>query len=79
MNRSTWITAAVLALIVAGIILALVLEAGSGPSFRAEDYDSHEECVRNIPAEWGPGSFQRSGAEDACRYVHQRRQAPAAR
>jgi hypothetical protein len=72
MNRLTLITAAVLAVIIGGIIVALLLEAGSGPSFRAEDYDSYQECVRNIPAEWGPGSFQRDGAVDACMYVHQR-------
>ncbi len=73
MNRLTWITAAVLALIIGAIVVALFLEASAGPSFRAEDYSSHQECLRNIPAEWGPGSIQRSGAEEACMYVHQRR------
>ena len=73
MSRSALITALVLGLIVAAIVGALFLEAGSGPTFRAEDYDSYAECVRNIPAEWGPGSFQRSGAEEACMYVHTRR------
>ncbi len=72
MSRSTWITAAVLAAIVLAIVVALLLEAGSGPTFRAEDYDSYQECLRNIPREWAPGSMQRSGAEDACMYVHQR-------
>ena len=72
MTRSTWITAAVLAAIVAAIVVALVVETSRGPSFRAEDHDSYEECMRNIPGEWGPGSLQRSGAEDACRYVHLR-------
>lgn len=73
MTRSTWITAAVLAAIAIGIIVALLLEAAAGPAFRAEDYTSYEECMRNIPAEWGPGSLQRSGAEEACFYVHRRR------
>lgn len=72
MSRSTWITAAALAVIVVLIIVALFMEASRGPSFRAEDHASYEECMANIPAEWGPGSFQRSGAEDACMYVHRR-------
>lgn len=72
MKRSTWITAAVLAVIIIAIVAALFLEAGSGPTFRPEDYASHQECMRNIPAEWAPGSLQRSGAEDACMYVHRR-------
>lgn len=73
MRRSTWVTAAVLAVMVVAIVAALLIEAGSGPTFRPEDYDSYGECVREIPREWAPGSLQRSGAEDACRYVHQRR------
>lgn len=73
MKRSTWITAAILVVIIGAILVALFIEVGSGPTFRAEDYDSHQECVRNIPAEWRPGSLERSGAEDACMYVHQRR------
>lgn len=72
MSRSSRITAAVLAAIIVAIIVALLLEASSGPTFRAEDHASYEECLRNIPAEWGPGSMQRSGAEDACMYVHRR-------
>ncbi len=72
MTPSTWITAAVLTAILTAIVAALLLEAGSGPTFRAEDYDSHQECLRGIPPEWAPGSLQRSGAEDACMYVHQR-------
>lgn len=72
MNRGTWVTALVLGLIIVGITVALLLEANQGPSFRAEDYDTLEECVANIPAEWRPGSMQRDGAEEACRYVHGR-------
>ena len=72
MSRSTWITAGILAVIVAAIVAALVVETSRGPTFRAEDHASYEECLRNIPTEWGPGSLQRSGAEDACRYVHLR-------
>lgn len=72
MSRSTWMTAAVLAAIVVAIIAALFMEASSGPTFRPEDHASYEDCVRNIPVEWQRGSLQRSGAEDACMYVHRR-------
>ncbi len=72
MSRNTWITAAALAAIVLAIIVALVLEASSGPSFRPEDYASYDECIRNIPPEWGPGSVPRDGAEEACFFVHRR-------
>lgn len=70
MHRGAWVTALVLGLIVVGITAALLIEAGRGPSFRAEDYDSLQECLANIPAEWAPGSMNRDGAEQACRYVH---------
>ncbi|HUG39321.1 MAG TPA: hypothetical protein VMM12_02495 [Longimicrobiales bacterium] len=70
MNRSRWITAGILGAVLAIIVVVLVRTAASGPTFRAEDYATYQECTRNIPAEWGPGSLQRSGAEDACRYVH---------
>lgn len=73
MNRSTWITALVLGLIIIGITVALLIETNQGPSFRAQDHDSYQECVANIPAEWAPGSLQRDGAEEACMYVHGRR------
>ena len=73
MNRSTWITALVLGLTIIGITVALLIETNRGPSFRAEDYDSYQECVANIPAQWAPGSLQRDGAEEACMYVHGRR------
>lgn len=72
MSRSTLITAAVLAVTVLVIMGALLMEAASGPSFRPEDYDSYEECVRNIPPEWRPGSLQRDGAQEACFFVHRR-------
>jgi hypothetical protein len=72
-SRGGWITAVVLALVVAAILVALFMETASGPSFRAEDYASYEECMAGIPSEWGPGSLQRSGAEDSCLYVHRRR------
>lgn len=70
MHRGAWVTALVLGLIVVGITAALLVEASRGPSFRAEDYDSLQECLANIPAEWAPGSMNRDGAEQACRYVH---------
>lgn len=72
MGKLGWITAAVLAAVVVLIVAALLREAATGPSFRAEDHATYQECLRNIPPEWGPGSLQRSGAEDACHYVHRR-------
>lgn len=70
MNRGTLITALVLGLTLIGITVALLMEANRGPTFRAEDYGSLQECLANIPVEWAPGSLQREGAADACRYVH---------
>lgn len=70
MNRIGWVTAAVLAAAVGIILLALFAETGAGPAFRADDYDSYQECIRNIPTVWAPGSLARSGAEDACFYAH---------
>lgn len=70
MNRGTLITAVVLGLILLGITVALLIETNRGPSFRAQDYDTLEECLANIPVEWRPGSMQREGAEASCRYVH---------
>lgn len=72
MNRITLVSLIVLGAAIVLVLAALMMEASSGPSFRPADYDSYQECVRNIPAEWGPGSFQHDGATDACMYVHQR-------
>lgn len=71
-RKSTIITAAILVAIVIVIIIALFMEAAAGPSFRAEDHANLQECMGAIPTEWGPGSFQRDGAEQACMYVHGR-------
>ena len=73
MERTTRMTAAALVGTVLIVILALLLEAASGPTFRPEDYGSYQECLANIPTEWAPGSLQREGAQDACLFVHQRR------
>ena len=78
MKRSSWITVLVLVAIIGAIVWALFRQAASGPTFRAEDYASYAECLAGIPAEWGPATLERSGAEDACRYVHRPTQrAPA--
>ena len=76
MKRSTWITVAVLVAVVIGIVAALMREATSGPVFRAEDHADHEACMAAIPVQWERGSLARSGAEDACRYVHLRPSRP---
>lgn len=72
MTRSRWITAGVLLIVAIAIVAALMMEATSNPTFRAEDYPDYRACLAGIPAEWGPGSLERTGAEDACRYVHLR-------
>ena len=76
MKRSTAITAAVLVVITIVIVAALMREATSGPVFRAEAHADYEACVAAIPAEWERGSLPRTGAEDACRYVHLRAPTP---
>jgi hypothetical protein len=70
MKRSSWITGILLAAVVVVIIAALLAQAASGPTFRAEDHATYEECMAAIPGAWPPGSLERTGAEDACRYVH---------
>jgi hypothetical protein len=75
-TRTRLVTPIVLVVIVVLIVVALFREAASGPTFRAEDHASYEACIRNIPADWAPGSLERTGAEDACAYVHRR--SPAA-
>lgn len=70
MNRGAVITVVTLGLVVIGITVALLMEANRGPTFRAEDYESFQECLANIPMEWAPNSMQREGAAAACRYVH---------
>lgn len=72
MSRIGWVSAGVVVAIIVVIMVALFREALSGPTFRAEDYGSYEECIRGIPAEWRPGSLEQSGAEASCHYVHQR-------
>jgi hypothetical protein len=70
MKRATKLTLLVLALVTIGIMAALMREAAENPAFRAADYESLGECLRNIPAEWLDGSIERTGAETACRHVH---------
>jgi hypothetical protein len=70
MTRSRWVTLLVLLAIAAGIVVALLREAATGPTFRAEDHAGYDDCLRAIPVEWRPGSLERMGAESACLYVH---------
>lgn len=65
-------TIAFLVLVVALILGALMMETTRGPSFRAADHSDMQECVRNIPTEWRPGSLEYDGAEAACYYIHVR-------
>lgn len=66
------LTLLLLGLVVVVIVGALFVEMSRGPTFRAADHANMDECVRNIPAEWRPGSLEYDGAEAACYYVHVR-------
>lgn len=68
----TRFTLVVLFATVAIIFTALVVQTTRGPTFRAADHANMEECVRNIPSEWRPGSLEYDGAETSCYYVHVR-------
>jgi hypothetical protein len=70
--KTTRVTAVFLVAVVLGVVVLLVREAASGPTFRAEDHDTFAECMANIPREWLPNSLERQGAETACMFVHQR-------
>jgi hypothetical protein len=73
MKTSTKVTLAVL---VGALVLAAVAVTRyglGGPTFRAGDYATMQECMANIPMEWGPGSLERTRAEAACQYEAQRR------
>lgn len=76
MKKVTKLSLLVLLLAIGGTMLALVRETSEGPSFRAADYTSLEECLRNIPAAWLDGSVERTGAETACRHIHAPPRAP---
>jgi quinol-cytochrome oxidoreductase complex cytochrome b subunit len=71
-RRGTWFTIAFLLLVVGGVMATLLYQTSQGPTFRAEAYDSWEECMKNIPEEWAPGTLARTGAESACSYTHER-------
>lgn len=71
------ITAALLFLVVAIVIVALVRFTASGPRFRAADYDTLTECMAAIPREWANGSIEHVRAERACQHEEeQRRRTP---
>lgn len=61
---------ATLVVLVIGIFVALMIETSRNPTFRAEDYESLEECLENIPRDWTGGTVEGMGAEAACRHLH---------
>jgi len=69
-GMGTRFTLIFLALTVAVILTALILETSRQPTFRAADHSNMRECVENIPREWRRGSLEYDGAEAACFYVH---------
>jgi hypothetical protein len=77
MKTTTRISLVALAIAVTGILALVAREALGGPTFRAADHASYEACIGAIPAEWRPGSLERSGAEAACHYEAERRRRSA--
>jgi hypothetical protein len=73
MTNTTRISIVVLAVAAFGILALVMREALSGPTFRAADHATYEECILAIPSEWLLGSLERSGAEAACHYETERR------
>jgi hypothetical protein len=73
MKTSTKVTLAVLlgALILAAV--AVTRYGLGGTTFRAADHATLQECMANIPMEWGPGSLERTRSEEACHYEARRR------
>jgi hypothetical protein len=74
MKRVNLIVGAALVLVLIGVGAMLLREATHGTTFRAADYATLEECMRNIPREWLLGSLERTRAEAACHHEHERRQ-----
>jgi hypothetical protein len=72
MARSRLPTILILGLVLVVILVFVTRFAFSGPTFRAADHASYEECIRNIPPEWLRGSIEHTRAETACTHVHQR-------
>lgn len=70
MLQSRWLTPVVLVLALVVIVGLVTYYAFSGPTFRANDYETYEECVRNIPSEWLRGSLEYTRAEAACTHFH---------
>jgi hypothetical protein len=70
-KQRTVITFIVLGGVIVALIILLLREAASGPTFRAADHATYAECVAAIP--FPPGSLEQSGSEAACRYEHERR------
>jgi uncharacterized protein YehS (DUF1456 family) len=68
-----WLTPLLLVVTLVVILVLVARFALSGPTFRAEDHASYEECVRNIPREWLRGSIEHTRAEAACAHIHHER------
>lgn len=73
MKASTKWTVAFLVVALVAIMAVTWRYALSGPTFRAADYATYDECIANIPREWLLGSLERTRAEAACQHeAHQR-------
>jgi hypothetical protein len=73
MRKSTKVSLGVLAVAAIMIAMFVTMEAMGGPTFRASEHPTLQECMSNIPSEWRPGSLERTRAEAACHYEMERR------
>jgi hypothetical protein len=73
MKPITLITIITLSLALVAIVVLVTREALQGPTFRAADHATLQECMRNIPAEWRLGSLERTRAEAACHHELEQR------
>jgi hypothetical protein len=69
-RKSTVRLLAVFAAMIVVISIALFWESLSGPTFRASDHASLEECLESIPGEWARGSIEYIRASEACAWQH---------
>jgi hypothetical protein len=73
MKPITKISVAFLSVALVVVAVLVAREALGGPTFRASDYETMEDCMRNIPREWLLGSLERGRAEAACAHEAQQR------
>jgi hypothetical protein len=73
MKQSSKFTAIFLIALLVAIGIVTMRYALSGPTFRAADHATYDECIASVPREWRPGSLERTRAEAACHYEMEQR------